>query len=179
MESKITDLNQDLEAPEESNYFSVSTTKLVVMSICSLGLYDLYWFYNNWQHIKKTKEEYSDISPFWRSLFAPLWAYSCLTHIQNECKKQEFHISLYCGFSAVIYFLLQASWKLPAPYMLISFFTFVPLLAANIATTKVNRKVNSNYEQNSRFKGWNWLALTVGSVLVLLNIVSAFVHPQV
>lgn len=28
-----------------SPYFSVSVRKLVVMSLCTFGLYDLYWFY--------------------------------------------------------------------------------------------------------------------------------------
>ena len=32
-------------------YFSVSPIKLVIMSIISLGLYDFYWFYRNWQKI--------------------------------------------------------------------------------------------------------------------------------
>ena len=33
-------------------YFPVSTTKLIVMSVCSFGLYESYWFYKHWKQIK-------------------------------------------------------------------------------------------------------------------------------
>jgi hypothetical protein len=29
-------------------YFPVSRLKLAVMSTCTLGIYELYWFYKNW-----------------------------------------------------------------------------------------------------------------------------------
>lgn len=36
----------------ESYFFTASTLKLVLMSVCTLGLYELYWFYKNWVLIK-------------------------------------------------------------------------------------------------------------------------------
>ena len=42
--------------PEQSNtplYFPVSNTKLVLLSVCTLGLYEFYWFYKNWALVKE------------------------------------------------------------------------------------------------------------------------------
>ena len=58
------------ELPAEHPYFPVATHKFVVLSICTLGLYDLYWFYQNWQRVRRRTRE--DLSPFWRAAFAPL-----------------------------------------------------------------------------------------------------------
>lgn len=33
-------------------YFPVSNTKLVLMSLATLGFYELYWFYKNWVFVK-------------------------------------------------------------------------------------------------------------------------------
>jgi len=46
----------------------VSKTKLAVMSICTLGMYDLYWFYKNWGLVKDRNN--LEIKPFWRAFFA-------------------------------------------------------------------------------------------------------------
>lgn len=37
-------------------YVAVSSTKLVVMSLCTFSLYELYWFYENWVLVCKDSE---------------------------------------------------------------------------------------------------------------------------
>ena len=42
--------------PHESNephFFPVSGLKLVVMSTVTFGLYEIYWFYQNWWLVKQ------------------------------------------------------------------------------------------------------------------------------
>ncbi len=34
-------------------FFTTSTLKLTLMSICTFGIYELYWFYKNWVLIKE------------------------------------------------------------------------------------------------------------------------------
>jgi hypothetical protein len=55
------------ESPTAPIFFAVSIPKFIVLSICSIGIYDLYWFYKNWQLVRA--REQSDISPFWRAFF--------------------------------------------------------------------------------------------------------------
>lgn len=178
MEATVTGNNQSSDIAEESSFFSVSTTKLAVMSICTLGLYILYWLYKNFEHIKKTKDGYSGISPFWRAFFGPIWAYSCFDHIQDECDEKETNITVYAGLFAFIYFILQATWQLPEPYMLVSYFSFVPFVVANTTTAKLNQIRNPAFIPDGKFRRWNWLALTLGTVMVLLSILGAFLPPQ-
>ncbi len=51
--------------------FPVATHKFIVLSVCSLGIYELYWCYQNWKRLKQASGE--RLSPFWRAVFAPLW----------------------------------------------------------------------------------------------------------
>jgi hypothetical protein len=47
-------------------YFPVSLPKLVVMSICTLGFYNLYWQFCHWLCIRDYEE--ASISPAWITL---------------------------------------------------------------------------------------------------------------
>ena len=49
-------------------FFATSPLKLVVMSTVTLGFYELFWFYANWQRLKRRR--HPRISPFWRTFFA-------------------------------------------------------------------------------------------------------------
>jgi len=60
-------------------YFPVSVAKLVVMSLVTFGLYEIFWFYKNWQLIKL--REHSEIRPFWRAFFAIFYCYTLFKHI--------------------------------------------------------------------------------------------------
>jgi hypothetical protein len=46
-------------------FFPVSPLKLVVMSTVTFGIYELYWFYQNWKLVKHRTRR--DIMPFWRA----------------------------------------------------------------------------------------------------------------
>ena len=43
-------------------YFSVATHKFVAMSICTFGIYELYWFYQTWKTMRDATGE--KLSPF-------------------------------------------------------------------------------------------------------------------
>ena len=109
--------------------------------------------------------------PFWRAFFAPLWSYSAFTHIQNEINKQELQIKLNTVLFAILYLIIQATWKLPEPYMLISVFSFLLIVPANNATTLINKKIDSGFIQNSKIESWNWLAVVIGLPLMVLGVI--------
>ena len=161
---------------ETNQYFSVSSVKLAIMSICTFGLYELYWFYNNWVHIKNTQNP--DIMPFWRTFFAPLWAFSAFRYIQNKANDEKLELNIYAAFLAIAYFIIQALWQLPNEYSLLSLLSFLPLMIANNATTKINEKEINNFVQNDKIKGWNWLAIILGGTLLIMSIIGTFMDPQ-
>jgi hypothetical protein len=55
------DAQASTEPPPE--LFTASTFKLVLMSLCTFGLYEVYWFYKNWVCIKKRTGENLSMRP--------------------------------------------------------------------------------------------------------------------
>jgi hypothetical protein len=147
-------------------YFTSSTLKLALMSICTGGLYELYWFYKNWVLIKKRTEQ--NIMPFWRAFFAPFWAYSCFKHIKTSADENNIEESLSIGILAFLYFVLQTLWRLPDPYWLVSFFSFTFLIPVNSAALKVNKRLLADFTNNEKFTGWNWAGLVFCGLLFAL-----------
>ena len=164
------------EITTEASYFSTSTLKLAVMSICTFGLYDLYWFYKNWELIKAQTGE--NIMPFWRAFFAPFWAYSCFNHIKASANDADVPESLPVGLLAIVYFAIQALWRVPDPYWLISYLSFAPLIPANTLAVRINLKQNPNFTNNTRFSGWNWCGVVLGGSVFALGLLGTFM-PEV
>ncbi len=171
-ESATSSIETDAVKNSEVYFFTTSTLKLVLMSICTFGMYELYWFYKNWMLIKKRTKQ--NIIPFWRAFFAPLWAYSCFKHIKTVAGERNIEKSLSIGFLAFVYFILQALWRLPDPFWLISFSSVVLLIPVNNVALEVNKNLDSEFKNNENFTGWNWVGLVMGGLLVLPSIMSMF-----
>ena len=63
-------------------YLAVSLLKLAVLSICTLTLYELYWFYRQWRSVKAG--EGGGISPFWRAFFAVIFCYALFRRVRES-----------------------------------------------------------------------------------------------
>ena len=94
-------------------FFTTSTLKLTLMSICTLSIYQLYWFYKNWALIKERTGQ--NIMPFWRASFAPFWAYSCFKHIKISAEDNNIQESLSIGLLAVVYIILPSIMETSQP----------------------------------------------------------------
>ena len=69
-----------------------STGKFIILSILSLGIYELVWMYRNWKFFKE--KEKTDISPFWRAWFAIFFIYFLLKKILEYAKKEGYNYVL-------------------------------------------------------------------------------------
>lgn len=163
--SEITDT-----ANPVAYFFTTSTYKLILMSIFTLGFYDIYWFYKNWVLIKERNGLY--IMPFWRALFAPIWAYSCFEHIRKAALMNNIKISLPIGFLAIALFIFNLLWRLPEPYWYISWFFFLPIIPVNNLALKLNKQLVPGFQNNEKITGWNWVGLIFGGLVILLDIVN-------
>ena len=164
------------ESPADLTFFTTSTLKLAVMSTCTLGIYELYWFYKNWVLIKERTGD--SIMPFWRAFFAPLWAYSCFKEIKTSANLNNVHETLSIGLLAIVYFILQASWRLPDPYWLVSYISFAFLIPVNSVALEINRKMSANFKNNDSFSGWNWVGIILGGMVFILGLIGTFM-PEV
>ncbi len=63
-------------------FFPVTRLKLVVTSIVTFGLYELYWFCRNWKLLKQRTAP--DLMPFWRAFFALFFRYSLFREFKDS-----------------------------------------------------------------------------------------------
>lgn len=156
----------------EPPFFPVSITKFVVMSLCTLGVYPVYWFDRNWRRIKT--REHTNISPAFRAIFAYFYCYPCFRRIRNYDVPALTDSKLAAGPLAVGWIVTSLLWKLPDPYWLISLFAFVFLIPVQSRINRINAMVSPNYDLNNRFSAWNWVAVVLGGLLLVLGIIGTF-----
>jgi hypothetical protein len=153
-------------------YFAVSKPKLIVMSLCTFGIYEIYWFYKNWKLIKEKKGK--NIHPFWRAFFAVLFCHSLFKSIQDSSNSHGFGSDINPGWLAVGYLGLSVTWRLPDPFWLVSLLTFLPLLPAQELVSNIHAKIAPSASCNDRFSGTNITVVILGGMLSLLAILRTF-----
>lgn len=173
-----TNINKiEADAPQslinyDFDFFTVSTNKLIFMSICTFGFYELYWFYKNWVAINRAGGK---CRPFWRTFFAPLFAYSCFEHIRKSMVKHKIVSNFQPGVLATFYFILQLSSRLHDPYSLIYLCGFLPILGANDIAIAINKARNPEFINNETYSKWNIAAIFLGSINLILIIIGLFI----
>jgi hypothetical protein len=166
---------QPLGSDAEVFYFAVSPIKLVVMSVCTLGFYQIYWFYKQWVLIKQRSEPL--IIPWARALFGVFWCYSCFECIRNDERILEIESDLPAGPLAVGWIAASLAWRLPQPYFLIGLLGPLLLVPVQRHINHINQMVAPNHDENSRFSVWNGLAIAVGGIFLALAIVGLTLKP--
>jgi hypothetical protein len=148
----------------EVRFFAVSPVKLVVLSVCTLGLYQIYWFYKHWVLIKARSEPL--IVPWARALFGVFWCYSCFEFIRNEERHLDVEPTLPAGPLAVGWIAASLTWRLPEPYFLIGFLGPLLLIPVQQHINRINTLVAPDHDRNTRFSVWNWLVVVVGGIFI-------------
>lgn len=157
---------------QEPLYFAVSTTKLVVMSLCTLGLYGTYWFYKNWDLIK-TREQ-SNISPVWRSLLEFLFCYSCLSRIRETAEKNHLNLSLPVGPLTAGFVIVGLLGAAPAPCWQLSSLAVFFLVPVQKVVNRINAALAPGHDENRSFSAMNIAIIVLGSTLTLASGLWAF-----
>lgn len=164
-----------VEGANTPAFFPASETKVVVLSFCTLGLYQYYWFYKNWRMVRDQTHE--NIFPFWRAFFTVFFCYSLFKHIREHsaCLPAS---SLAAGPLAAVWIVLTLLWKLPDPYWVVSFLPILVLVPVQRAINGINAVVAPAHEPNSRFSVWNWIAVVIGGPFFLLAVYGTFLPPE-
>lgn len=165
-----------VEQSPEPPFFAVSVFKFAVMSLCTLGLYQIYWFYRNWRSIKG--RDGSNISPPLRSIFSIFYCYPCFDRIRREMSEEDMP-KIAAGPLASGWIIAQLVSQLPGPLWLISLPAFVFFIPVQRAANQVNARVLPSHDPNESFTGANWAWILVGGSLLLLAVVGTFLAPEV
>ncbi|MCK5179252.1 MAG: hypothetical protein KAR32_06945 [Candidatus Omnitrophica bacterium] len=161
---------------ERTECFSVSTQKMVVMSLLTFGVYDVYWFYRNWRAIKVQEDK--KISPFWRAVFCVIFCYTLFKRIINSAVEKGYKGVHSPGELALLYiaFVIVAS-RAPSPYDMIGIFSFIPIIYMNNAIRFRNVAIDLQHQERQPLTRGEILFVILGLVLWGLNILG-ILYPE-
>jgi hypothetical protein len=94
---------------DQPPFFAVSLMKFAAMSVCTFGIYELYWFYRNWRLVKERQKV--NISPFWRAFFAFFCCYQCFSRIRAQAATVGLDHSLRAGPLAAGWIITAVLWR--------------------------------------------------------------------
>jgi hypothetical protein len=157
----------------EGYFFTAAPWKLALLSVCTCGYYDFYWFYRNWVLYKKHSGRW--IMPGMRATFYPLWAYSMFRKIEEKAIERNMEFQWQAGLLALAYLIIFLFWFVRDPFSQISTFTFVPLLIVNRTAAAINSAVIPDYRENDMLSPLNWAAVLMGGAYVAYSFYGMFV----
>ena len=156
-------------APQElPPFFAVSLLKFAVMSFFTLGLYDLYWFYRNWQRIRVRQQR--NIKPSLRTMFVLIYCYPCFREIRKTGLQIVSGSAPPMGLLAAGWTVMYLAFQLPKPGWLIAIFSWVFMVPVQAYVNQINLEAVPGHDKNSRFTAWNWVGICVGALVILLNL---------
>jgi hypothetical protein len=153
-------------------YFPVSITKFLVMHFCTLGGYQFYWFYENWNIVRERQR--TAISPFWRTFFAFIFCYPLFEAIRDSAASLNMPRLASPHVMATAWVLFSMLWILPDPYWLASFLSIGLLVPIQQMANGINQSLAPNADRNDRFTAWNKVAIVIGGPLFIIGVIAAF-----
>jgi hypothetical protein len=156
-------------------FFDVSIPKLVVLSVCSLGIYELYWFYKNWQIVRA--RERSAISPLWRATLGFFFCYAMFKRVREYDAQTGGAGALPAGALAAGWIIITFLWQLPNRYSLIANLSCFFMVPVQAAANRING-IGDSPNKNARFTGWNWLTVALGGTVLVLYALGVFAVPE-
>ena len=157
-------------------YFPVATHKFIVLSLCTLNFYTLYWCYNNWWRLRQRSGEV--LSPFWRAFFAPLWVFSLFGRISSDARGRGLTVGWSSALLGVIYLIVSAMGAVPEEWWLVSLAGFVPFVPVVHTISQMNQTDGATESRNVSYSGANVAAILLGGLILLLAVVGTFMPEE-
>jgi hypothetical protein len=150
-----------------SPLFPVATHKFIVLSICTFGLYELYWCYQNWVRLRGAGER---ISPLGRALFAPLWGFQLFSRMRDAIKRDGIAVEWSAPALASVYLILSLLWGLPGLWWLLGFLTVVPFIPVQQSAQRLNDRSAFAESRNTGYTTANVITIVAGGSLFVLSV---------
>lgn len=136
-------------APQPA-FFETTPLKLAILSICTFGVYEIYWFYKMWRRAFPKGNKFAAIV---RALFCRIFLYQLL----------KSHQLPHAIWLAIAYFAVGFAIQLPTFWgVVLSYLTFVPLVHVQMQLNKrLKKPVKAPF---------TWRSIVVGITGVILSI---------
>ena len=165
------------QAPADPGiYYPVSLFKLFFLSLATLGLYQIYWFYRNWAYVKQRDD--SAIMPFWRAVFAPLWFFSLYHDLKLDSEKRFGKSILpkapWVGLLLLLLIVSNIFDRFEGPFALLGLFGVLSLIPFANYILFANRNLPETIKQFSAIRLRQYLLGCLTAVIVIFNISASF-----
>jgi hypothetical protein len=161
-------------AGPQTSWFLVGTGKLVLMWLGTLGLYAIYWFYQQWRHVQLRGES---VRPALRTIFAGIFCYALFRRIATAATERQLAGVVSPVACAVAYIALSMAVRLPQPWALVSLLAVVPLVVVQRMASAVALAEVPTADPNTRLSPLNWVAVGFGGLLLFLTLLGMALGP--
>ena len=171
-------MQEHAELQQKSAFFQVGTEKMIELTLCTFGLYGLFWTYRNWAVLQRRGEH---VNPLLRTLLSPFFQYDLYRRVHQRAVLEGVRprwtpVRLYVLFLA---FSLIPVWMLIShtPWgWLVSLLPLLPNALVNISINDIHDRHVRFFALNTDLSGLNWAAIVAGLVgwLTLLIVAMAY-----
>jgi hypothetical protein len=145
---------------KDPKWFMVGSVKLAVMMVATLGLYQIYWFYKQWDRVRDAGD---NVAPAPRSIFSIVFCYSLFRRIIDSTHAVGLNTSIPPSLLAIGFVVSSLMWRANGPESYLGFLAFVPLVAAQRIANAVARGQGSTEDRNTRLTWLNWVGVVVAA----------------
>lgn len=103
-----------------------------------------------------------------------LFCYSCFRHIRDSGVEHNIEPTLAAGPLAAGWIIAAIAWRLPDPYSLVVFLKVLFLVPVQLHVNRINAAAVPAHDPNSRYSAWNWAAVVIGGLTLVLAIIGTF-----
>lgn len=183
-------MNESIYAPPEADidvretadggYYVVAPGKFLALTILTLGLYLVYWFYRQWRSVKERDE--SSIWPIPRGIFYIFFTHSLFADINETLRDKGISHAWKPGTTATLVVIIAllssvlgnvSNQNIGSPITDIASLAAVPVLAffALLAQKAANvASGDANGSGNAVFTGANWVWMILGGLIWALSL---------
>ena len=159
-------------AGEVAPLFPIASWKLVLMTLATFGLYQIFWGYKHWTAIRARTQE--EMIPFARGFFAIFFFHLLAREVNDAAAEQRIERRLQVGGLVALFLIFWFSQLLPDPGWLLWFGIVIPMVFVQQLANEVIQKASPLTDRNANIRGWNWLAVFLGIPFFFLALIGAF-----
>jgi hypothetical protein len=153
-------------------FFAVSMLKLTVMSVFTVGFYNVYWFYKNWKCVQQLGD---DVNAPVRAVFYPIVSYGLFRRVREHAARVGVEAGFPAGILALGLFLVYVVGQYVDASGLSALSGVLFLLPVQRTVNAINRKLAPNADPNARFSGVNIFWVVVGGLILVLALIGNLV----
>jgi hypothetical protein len=186
----------EMAAIQKVEYFYVSPKRLIILSIITVGLYEIYWFYKNWEAVGRTLNK--KVNAFFRALFSIFYCNQLFKMITNSARQTGYNASRPGSFWGWLYITILIASNLfgsifssltddkiitnstilyLVPILLFAFscLTVLPLVAIQKEINHNNEKINPGViNQKRNYTSAEVVIIVIGVILFLMQLLALF-----